>query len=154
MSFIHFMSFKLIKTTQKCLIFCNLLGVLINKVLIKNSKFILHSLHFLKIFKNHPKIFFRFIKQFLYIKVLIKKLKQELNVSIYFRDYKLGQALGTTNRGKRDYKQTQLIGTGIRNRGKRDCKPGQEFQIGVKITNRCRTLVILTPILYIISLIL
>ena len=120
----------------------NLLGVLINNVLIKNSKFILHSLHFLKIFRNHPKIFaiFGFIRQFLQTKVLIKKLKlQELNASIYFRDYKLGQVLGTTNRGKRDYKQTQFkgfqIGAEIRNRGKRDCKPGQEFQIGVRIIN-------------------
>ena len=34
-SFVHFMSWKLIKTTQKCLIFWNLLGVLINKVLVK-----------------------------------------------------------------------------------------------------------------------
>ena len=57
------MSLKPIKTTQKCLIFWNLLGVLINKVLIKNSKFILHSLYFLKTFRNHPKIFaiFEFI---------------------------------------------------------------------------------------------
>ena len=63
MSFIHFMLFKLIKTTQKCLIFRDLLGVLINKVLIKNSKFIIHSLYFLKIFRNHSKIFviFEFI---------------------------------------------------------------------------------------------
>ena len=47
MSFIHFMSLKLlIKTTQKCLIFWNLLGVFINKVLIKNSKFFLYCLFF------------------------------------------------------------------------------------------------------------
>ena len=39
MSFIHFMPLKLIKTTQKCLIFWNLLGACINKVLIQNSKF-------------------------------------------------------------------------------------------------------------------
>ena len=50
MSFIHFMSLNLIKTTQKCLIFWSLLGVPINKVLIKNSKFILHSRYFLEIF--------------------------------------------------------------------------------------------------------
>ena len=47
MSFIQFMSFNLlIKTTQKCLIFWNLLGGFINKLLIKNSKFILYSLFF------------------------------------------------------------------------------------------------------------
>ena len=57
MSFIHFMSFKLIKTTRKCLIFWNLLRALINIVLIKNTKFILHSLYFLQIFRNHPKFF-------------------------------------------------------------------------------------------------
>ena len=64
MLFIHFMSFKLIKATQKRLVFWNLLDVLINKVLIKNSKFILHSLDSLDIFRNHPKIFtiFEFIR--------------------------------------------------------------------------------------------
>ena len=67
MSFIHFMSLKLIKTTQICLIFWNLFGVLINKVHIKNRKFILHSLYFLEIFRNHPEIIaiFKFIKTFL-----------------------------------------------------------------------------------------
>ena len=62
MSFIT-LSLKLIKTTQKCLIFWDLLGVLINKVLLKNSKFILHSLYFLEIFRNHRKMFaiFEFI---------------------------------------------------------------------------------------------
>ena len=35
MPFIYFMSLKLIKTTQKCLILWNSLGVLINIVLIK-----------------------------------------------------------------------------------------------------------------------
>ena len=34
--FIHLMSFKPIKTTQKCFIFWNLLGVLISEVLYKN----------------------------------------------------------------------------------------------------------------------
>ena len=52
MSFIHFMPLKLIKTTPKCLIFSNLLSVLINKVLIKNSKFIF-QIYFLEIFRNH-----------------------------------------------------------------------------------------------------
>ena len=63
MSFIHFMSLKLAKTAQKCLIFWNLLGALINKVLIKNSKFIFYSLYFLEIFRNQPKMFaiFEFI---------------------------------------------------------------------------------------------
>ena len=47
MSFIHFMPLKpLIKTTQKCLIFWNLLGIFINKVLVKKSKFMLYSLFF------------------------------------------------------------------------------------------------------------
>ena len=64
MSFIHFMFLKLIKTTKKCLICWNLLGVFMKKVLIKNSKFILYSLYFLKIFQNHPKMFtsFEFIR--------------------------------------------------------------------------------------------
>ena len=67
MSFIHFMSLKFIKTTQKCIIFWNLLGVFIKKVLIKNSKFILHSLYFLESFRNHRKMFaiFDFIRQFI-----------------------------------------------------------------------------------------
>ena len=51
------MSLKFIKTTKKCLIFWNLLGVLINKVLVKNSKFILHSLYFIETFQNHPEMF-------------------------------------------------------------------------------------------------
>ena len=51
------MSLKVIKTTQKRLIFWNLVGVFINKVLIKNSKFILRSLYLLEFFQNHPKIF-------------------------------------------------------------------------------------------------
>ena len=42
-SFIHFMSLKLIRTTQKYLTFLNMLGVLINKVLIKIFTFIFHS---------------------------------------------------------------------------------------------------------------
>ena len=60
---IHFISLKLIKTTQKCLMLWNLLGVLKIKVLIKNSIFILHSLFLLEIFRNHPKTFaiFKFI---------------------------------------------------------------------------------------------
>ena len=63
MPFIHFMSLKLIKTTQKCLIFWNLLGVVINKVLTKKSKFILYSLYFLGIFRNHPTFaIFEFIR--------------------------------------------------------------------------------------------
>ena len=68
----------------------------------------------------------------------------------YFRDYKTGQVLGTTNWGKRDYKQWQLkgfkieakrlkIGVEISNRGKRDYNLVQEFQIGAGSTNRCRT---------------
>ena len=52
-----------LKTTQKCLIFWDLLSVLKNKMLIKNSKFILRSLYFLEIFQNHSKMFafFEFI---------------------------------------------------------------------------------------------
>ena len=58
------MSLKFIKTTKKCLIFWNLLGVLINKVLVKNSKFILHSLYFIETFQNRPEMFaiFEFIR--------------------------------------------------------------------------------------------
>ena len=53
MSFILFMSLKLIKATQKCLIISNLLSVLINKVLIKiQNLYLIHfiSLKFLKLF--------------------------------------------------------------------------------------------------------
>ena len=39
------------------LIFWNLLGVLINKVLIKSFKFLPHSIYFLEIFQNRPKMF-------------------------------------------------------------------------------------------------
>ena len=48
---------------QKCLIFWNLLGVLINEVSAENSRFILHF----KIFRNHSKMFaiFEFIRYFL-----------------------------------------------------------------------------------------
>ena len=59
MSFIHFMSLELlIKMTQKCLIFWNLLGVFINKMLIK-----IRNLSFIDFFRNHPKMFsiFEFI---------------------------------------------------------------------------------------------
>ena len=56
MTFIHFMSLKLIKTIQMCLILWSLLGILVNKVLIKSSKFILHSVCFLEIFRIHPKM--------------------------------------------------------------------------------------------------
>ena len=93
MSFIHFMSLKLIKTTQKCLIFWNLLGVLINKVLIKKSKFILHSFYFLQMFRNHPKMFaiFKLIRQFLLIKVprkieIIGVKCYCLNISVVLRE--------------------------------------------------------------------
>ena len=67
MSFIYFVSLKFIKTTRKCLIFWNLLGVLIKKVLIKNFKFILHALYLMEAFRNHLKIFaiFEFIRKFL-----------------------------------------------------------------------------------------
>ena len=153
MSFIHFMSLKLIKTTQKCLIFWNLLGVLINKVLIKKSKFILHSFYFLQMFRNHPKMFaiFKLIRQFLLIKVPRKieiigvKCQQiffgitigairGLQIGAGFSDCKSGQegiqnvaALGISNRGKKKLK-----------RG-RDYKPGQGFQIGAGITSQGRT---------------
>ena len=73
MSFIHFLSLKLVKTFQKYLIFLNLLGVLRTKMFMKNSKFILYSLYFLEIFRNHPKIFAVF--EFAY-KSAYKKLKQ------------------------------------------------------------------------------
>ena len=48
----------LIKMTQKCLIFWNLLGVFINKMLIK-----IRNLSFIDFFRNHPKMFsiFEFI---------------------------------------------------------------------------------------------
>ena len=46
MFLIYFISLKLIKTIQKCLIVWDLLGALINNVLIKNSKFILFSFFF------------------------------------------------------------------------------------------------------------
>ena len=48
--------------------------VLIDKVLTKTQKCVLHSLYFLEIFRNHPKMFavFKFIRSFLWIKVLIK----------------------------------------------------------------------------------
>ena len=64
LSFIHLTSFKFIETTQKCLIFWNSLGVLTNKVLIKSSKFVLHSIYFLEIFWNPPKMIdiFEFIR--------------------------------------------------------------------------------------------
>ena len=45
-------------------------------------------------------------------------------------DYKLGQVLGITNRGKRDYKQGQL------NRFQIGAK---RLKIGAEITNWCRT---------------
>ena len=49
--------------TQNRLIFWNFLGALISKVLIKNYKFILDSLYFLKVFQNQRKMFavFEFI---------------------------------------------------------------------------------------------
>ena len=66
MSIIHFMSLELVKTTQKCLVFRNLLGVFINKMILNKSKFIFHLLYFLEIFRNDPKIFaiFEFIRHF------------------------------------------------------------------------------------------
>ena len=126
MSFIHIMSLKPIKTTQKCLIFWNLLGALTNKVLIKNSKFILHSLYFLEVFKTTKNcLLFSNLLVVLINKSAHKKLKQqELNASICFRDYKMGQqedcksgqVLRTTNRAR-----------GITNRGSlRDFKSGQK----------------------------
>ena len=73
-----------------------LLGVLINKVQIKNFKFILHSLYFLEIAQNHPRMFAVFEYQVVFInKSAYKKLKQqELNASIRFRDYKTQQKKG------------------------------------------------------------
>ena len=72
------MHLKLIKTTQKCLIFWNLLGILINKVLIKNSKFILHSLYLLKMILRPRKEICYF--QFYYVGLInesaYKKFKQ------------------------------------------------------------------------------
>ena len=50
MSFIHFMSLKLIKTTQKCLIFWNVLCVFfLHKAHLENSKVIILSPYFLEI---------------------------------------------------------------------------------------------------------
>ena len=72
------------------------------------------------------------------------------------RDCKSGQILGTTNKGKRDLRWGQCKGfqigekrlqirakrfqvePEITNRGKKDYEPGQGFQIGAGITNRCR----------------
>ena len=72
------MHLKLIKATQKCLIFWNLLGILINKVPIKNSKFILHSLYLLKMFLKPRKEICYF--QFYYVGLInesaYKKFKQ------------------------------------------------------------------------------
>ena len=67
MFLIYFISLKLIKTIQKCLIVWNLLGALINIVLIKNSAFILFSFFFLDIFQNQPNMFaiLEFIRQLL-----------------------------------------------------------------------------------------
>ena len=50
MFLIYFISLKFMKTIQKCLIVWNLLGALINEVLIKNSEFILFSFFFTLIF--------------------------------------------------------------------------------------------------------
>ena len=64
LSFIRVMTLNFIKTTLKCLISWNLLGALINNVLLKSSKIVLDSLYFLEIFRNHPKVFniFEFIR--------------------------------------------------------------------------------------------
>lgn len=70
----------------------------------------------------------------------------------YFRDYKTGQVFGITNLGKRDYKIGQLEGFQIEavisNWVMRDYTPGQRFQIGARITNRCGTTNILPINLY------
>ena len=46
-SLIHFLSLKLVKTIQKCLIFLNLLGVLRNKIFIKIPN--LSFIHFISL---------------------------------------------------------------------------------------------------------
>ena len=77
MAFIHIMSLKLIKTIQKCLIFWNLLDALTNKVLMKNCKFILHSLYFLEVFKTTKNcLLFSNLLVVLTNKSAHKKLKQ------------------------------------------------------------------------------
>ena len=55
--------------------------------------------------------------------------------------------LGTTNRGKRDYKQEQLKGFQI---GAKRLQIGaKRFQIGARITNRCRTAITVKNLLWI-----
>ena len=126
MFFIHFTSFKLVKTPKKCLIFWDLIGVPINKVLIKNSEFMLHSLYFLEMFQNHPKMHI--------YQGLQNGTIRGLQIGAGFRDYKSG-------------KEGLQIGVvqGISNRagdfisGQRDFKSGQRLPIGArKITNRGR----------------
>ena len=75
---IYFMSLKLIKTTQKFLLFCNLLGVLIKKVLIKilNLSFIqCISLKFFKSTQNCL-LFSNLLGSSYKYKSAYKKLKQ------------------------------------------------------------------------------
>ena len=134
------MFLKLIKTTQIQLIFWHLLGALINKVLIKDSKFILHSLYFLKKLPKNV-CYFRIYYVVLINKSAYKKLKQQV-LGITKRGNK-----GITNQGRfqrlqigaLDYKlehEFQIgakgfqIGAEITILGKRDQKQGQVFQTG------------------------
>ena len=106
-SFVHFMSWKLIKTTQKCLIFWNLLGVLINKVLVKKrftnfdkwGKWRLDPIFFLRIVKLKgiiPKCLFFFNKnnqKFAAVKK--KKSLRYSDIKIFFAPYRRKTANST-----------------------------------------------------------
>ena len=77
MCFIHFMSLELIKITQTCLIFWNLLGALINKGLIKISNLPLICFITKKYFKNTQKCcYFRIYYVVIINKSTYEKLKQ------------------------------------------------------------------------------
>ena len=152
------MFLKLIKTTQIQLIFWHLLGALINKVLIKDSKFILHSLYFLKKLPKNV-CYFRIYYVVLINKSAYKKLKQQV-LGITKRGNK-----GITNQdrfqrlqiGAKDYKLEHgfqigakgfQIGAEITILGKRDQKQDQVFQTGttkwlvVRLpTKRCVSLI-------------
>ena len=127
-------------------------------MLIKNSKFVLHSLYFLfnLLGSSHKqkclwKIESIGVKYLNAYADIFQGLRNEA-----IRDCKSGQILGTTNQGKRDLRWGQFkgfqigekrlqirakrfqVGPEITNPGKKDYEPGQGFQIGAGITNRCR----------------
>ena len=154
LSYINFMSLKFIKTTQKCLVFWNLLGVLKNKVLMKSSKFDPHSIYFLKIFRNHPKMFhiFEFIRSFLGVNFqhIFQTLQngaitglqigaREITNRGSIRVFKSGIKDCKSGHGFQTGAKRLQIGAKITNWGRRDYKSGQRLQIGAGITNRYRT---------------